>query len=192
MFFLITGASGVGKATVRGMIQSQFADLMETGELAEPGRPPEWSLRGRHEAVEQAVQRALRLQQEGKHFLLCGDVVPPGEVCAAPSADGLNGIAACLLHASPAAQRERLAHRGDDPALIPDHATFADWMRRHIVDCGHHPEVITNGGWDSMRWERWVGAHKPPWRCHIIDTSDLTPVEVATLAAAWIRRTMDA
>lgn len=192
MFLLITGASGAGKSTVRRTIESQFADVLEAGELAELGRTPQWSLRWRHQAVEKAVQRALALEQKGRHFLLCGDPVPPGEVCAAPSADQLTGIAACLLHASPEALRERLSRRGDDPSLLPRHAAFADWMRRHVVDPMHRPDVITGDGWDQMRWDRWVGQRKPPWSCHIIDTSDLTPVEVATLAAAWIRRTIGA
>ena len=34
MFFLVTGASGVGKSTVRKLIEPQFADVLEAAELS--------------------------------------------------------------------------------------------------------------------------------------------------------------
>ena len=93
MLLLITGASGMGKTTVRKIVTAQFADQIESGELADVASPPEWSLRWRHQAVENAVQRAVNVQLYGKHFLLCGDPVAPAEVYAAPSADQLESIA---------------------------------------------------------------------------------------------------
>jgi hypothetical protein len=192
VFLLITGASGAGKSTVRRLIASEFAGVIEAAELVEWGGTPQWSLSWRHKAVEKVVQRALEVQRNGKHFLLCGDPVPTGEVYAAPSADQLNGIAVCLLDVSAEAQRSRLMARGDDPSLVPRHAAFADWMREHVVNPDHRPEVIVQGGWEEMRWDRWLSdrPEREPWTRHVIDTSNLAPEQVARLVAEWIRRVL--
>jgi hypothetical protein len=190
MFFLVTGASGVGKSTVRRRVARRFRDRLVAAELATLGLTPQWSLRWRSQAVEVAVQRALEAQRAGMHFLLCGDPVPPGELYAAPSAEQLAGIAVCLLDAAPHAQRERLLARGDDPALLVHHLAFAAWMREHARDHRHRPEVLLHDSWEAMRWERWMrdDLHRPPWEAQINDTTDLTPVEVSAQVAAWIRQ----
>ena len=190
MLLLITGASGMGKTTVRKMVAAQFAEQLESAELAEVAGPPEWSLRWRHQAVERAVQRAVHVQRCGKHFLLCGDPVPPAEVYAAPSADQLESIAVCLLDATEDSQRLRLTERGDDPALIPHHIAFAAWMRDHITNPRHRLDVVRQGGWEKMQWERSLAAmdQQQLWRSHRIDTTELDPSEVATLVTVWIRQ----
>lgn len=188
MFFLVTGASGVGKSTIRRLIEPEFAGVLEAAELAMLGDTPEWSIAWRHRMVERMVQHALYVQRGGKHFLFCGDPVPPGEVLAAPSADQLSHLAVCLLDASEKAQTARLLARGEDASFIPHHVAFADWMRHHVVDHRYRPEVITQNGWPEMRWERWVastGAH-PPWTGQIIDTSAQSPTEVTHLVAQWL------
>lgn len=192
MFLLVTGASGVGKSTVRRQITRRFRAILVATELATLGLTPEWSLRWRHQAVGRAVQCALEAQQAGKHFLLCGDPVPPGELYAAPSADQLAGITVCLLDAAPHAQRARLLARGDDPELLPHHLAFADWMRQHVADHRHRPEILLQDGWEAMRWERWLrpGLDQPPWEASIIDTTDLTPSDVSAQVAAWVRRVL--
>lgn len=189
MLFLVTGASGVGKTSVRQLIEAEIAGQVAVCELATLGLTPEWSLRWRHQAVEQAVQRALQHQKAGKHFLLCGDPVPPGELYAAPGAGGLADIQVCLLDASPGPQTERLTRRGDPAELVPHHVAFAEWMRRHVVDHRHRPEVIINQGWEEMRWEVWNSDKITvvPWHSHIIDTSDLNPGEVAARVLSWIK-----
>lgn len=199
MFFLVTGASGVGKSTVRRQLTKSFRDVLiaaelatlghTSAELATLGHAPAWTLRWRHQMVERAVQRALEAQERGKHFLLCGDPVPPGELYAAPSADRLDGIAVCLLDASAQAQRERLLARGDDSALLPHHLAFAEWMRAHVLDHRHRPEVLLQDAWEEMRWERWMrdDLARPLWEASIIDTTDLRPSAVGAQVAAWIR-----
>lgn len=190
MFLLVTGASGVGKSTVRQRVAAEFANLLEAAELTEVAGTPEWSLRWRHQAVEQVVRRAIQVQRAGKHYLLCGDPVPPGELYAAPSADQLTRIAVCLLDISAQAQQQRLLLRGDDPALIPHHIAFAAWMREHIANPGHRPDVIMQGGWEQMRWERWLGSAvpEPPWDGTTIDTTDRSPAEVSQLVGGWIQQ----
>src|SRR5688572_4792410 len=153
------------------------------------GLTPEWSLRWRHQAVEQGVQLALQKQREGMHFLLCGDPVPPGELYAAPSAGELAWIEVCLLDISPGKQIERLTQRGDAQEFIPHHVAFAEWMRNHVKDHRYRPEVIIDGGWGEMRWEVWNAEEvtRVPWRSQIIDTSDLEAGEVAGRVLSWIR-----
>src|SRR5215831_6654796 len=126
MFFLVTGASGVGKSTVRKLIEPEFADVLEIAELGMLGSTPKWKIEWRHRMVERTVRRALEAQHEGKHFLLCGDPVPPGEVWAAPSADSLDRLEVCLLDAGERAQTARLLERGDDSNFIPHYVAFAE------------------------------------------------------------------
>jgi energy-coupling factor transporter ATP-binding protein EcfA2 len=188
MFLLVTGASGAGKSTVRRAIAPVLGERIEAVELATLGITPEWSLSWRHRVLEQVVQRAIEADRDGRHFLLCGDPVPPGEVIATPSGDRLSAMHVCLLDVAPEAQRARLLSRGDDPELLPRHVAFAEWMRHHVRDPGHRPEVITGGGWEEMRWDRWVGAGGPrPWTTHEIDTTTLAPADVAAQVLAWIR-----
>jgi hypothetical protein len=191
MFYLVTGASGVGKTTVRKLIEPKLGAGVVACELGSLGITPEWSLRWRHQAVEKAAQLAVKEQESGKDFLLCGDPVPPGELYAAPSAVKLERIEVCLLDVSPEKQIERLTLRGDPPDLIPAHVAFADWMRRHVVDHRYRPEVIINGGWEEMRWEVWNSEDVKvvPWKSHIIDTSELKLSEVAREIVVWIKTT---
>ena len=119
----------------------------------------------RQQAVEAAVQRALALQERGRHLLLSGDPVAVGEVVAAPSADRLERIAACLLDLDADAQEARLTERGDDPALLEHHVAFADWMRAHARDPAYMPHVLTTNAWPQMRWERVV---KGSWDIDVV------------------------
>jgi hypothetical protein len=194
MFFLVTGASGVGKSTVRRLLEPALAGRVETCELATLGLTPEWSLRWRHQAIEQAVIRALQAQKAGVHFLLCGDPVPPGELYAVPSASALEQIEVCLLDVSKEAQIQRLTTRGDAPELIPQHVAFAEWMRHHVADPRYRPEVIIDNGWEKMCWDVWTAreASQTPWRCSRIDTTDSTPDEVAEKVRDWIERHISA
>jgi len=190
MLLLVTGASGMGKSTVRNLVAARFASRIDSAELAEVAGPPEWSLRWRHQAVEKAVQRALQAQRQGRHFLLCGDPVPPAELYAVPSAEHLERVAVCLLDATEEAQRGRLLARGDDPSLLLHHTAFAAWMRAHLVNPRQRLDVVRQGGWEEMNWERALVAMERQ-EIHLserIDTSVLTPDEVAELVALWICR----
>lgn len=194
MFFLVTGASGVGKSTVRHLVKDELTPDVIAAELTEVAGSPDWELvwgheglAWRHQAIEKVVQRALEEQAAGRHFLLCGDPVPPGELIAVPSAPRLDDIRICLLDASEDAQRRRLTERGDDPSRTPLHIAFARWMREHVADPRSHRALVINGGWDQMRWERWIEDPDLRWEAEVIDTSDLSPQEVAVRVLSWIR-----
>ncbi|HEX4010114.1 MAG TPA: hypothetical protein VHX62_08905 [Solirubrobacteraceae bacterium] len=146
----------------------------------------------RQRATEAVVQRALELQAQDRHLLLSGDPVAAGEVLAAPSAVKLDGVAVCLLDVSPQVQAARLADRGDDPALLPHHQAFAEWMRGHARDPRHMPHVLSTNGWESMRWDRWseIDPVGGKWGMEVLDTSQLTRAEVAGEILAWCRRVL--
>jgi broad-specificity NMP kinase len=192
MLFLVTGASGVGKSTVRRILEPQVAPEVECVELAEVSpHSPVRDLAWRQRVVELCVQHAVRLQREGRHLLLCGDPVAAVEVIAAPSAGELADCAFCLLDATPQTQAARLAARGDDPALLIHHHAFAEWMRTQASDPLHMLEVVTTNGWPAMRWDR-VPAAAADWAVHVIDTTDLTPTDTAASVLTWLRSTLAA
>jgi hypothetical protein len=193
MFLLLTGASGVGKSTVRALLERELSTV-RCAELSDLVPIPAYpDLAWRHRATESAVRYALDAQERGLGFLLAGDPVAPGEVLAAPSADRLDGFAACLLDCRADVQRRRLLGRGDSPATFDDHEAFADWLRGHVRNPQHRPEVITSSGWAAMRWERWHGlrAGDRRWRFCEIDTTELSPAQVAGDALDWSRRALE-
>jgi hypothetical protein len=193
MFLLVTGASGAGKSTVRRAIAPRLSPEVECVELRDIiGVPAVPDIAWRHRATEAVVQRALELQAQGRHLLLSGDPVAAGEVLATPSAAGLDAVAVCLLDVSPDAQAARLAHRGDDPALLAHHQAFAEWMRGHARDPRHMPHVLSMNGWEAMRWDRWntMDPIDGNWGMEVVDTSQLTPVQVAEEILTWCRRAL--
>ena len=190
MFLLITGASGAGKSSVRRAIAPTLAsDRVECVELHDVCDVPVVpTIAWRQQAVEAAVQRALALQERGRHLLLSGDPVAIGEVVAAPSADRLERIAACLLDLDADTQEARLTERGDDPALLEHHVAFADWMRAHARDPGYMPHVLTTNAWPQMRWERVV---KGSWEdIDVVQTSSLSREQAAAEVLGWARRAL--
>jgi hypothetical protein len=190
MLLLVTGASGVGKSTARAMVQRDLSPHVECVELLDlTPRPDTVSRVWRQQTVETAVRRAIELQASGRHLLLCGDPVPAAEVVAAPSATEVDAIAVCLLDVAADAQAERLAARGDDPALLPHHQAFAAWMRSQATDPLHMPHVVSDGGWEPMRWER-LQSPADGWQMHVIDTTQMTRQEVADALLDWCRRAL--
>ncbi len=190
MLLLITGASGVGKSTVRAIVGPKLRPRVECAELLDLTSAPVAMTRvWRQQTAEAAVRRAVELQDLGRHLLLAGDPVPAVEIVAAPSATELDAIAVCLLDASDEAQAERLAARDDDPALLIHHQAFAKWMRQQAVDPLHMTHVVSDGGWEEMRWER-LERLAGNWSMHTIDTTHMTKREVGDAVLEWCRRAL--
>jgi len=184
VLLLIAGASGAGKTSVREAIAGELAPGVEAVELRHLGTVPAApDLAWRQRMAERAVARSCVLDAQGRHLLLAGDPVAPGEVLAAPSATSVD-IAVCLLDVSEATQRERLRRRGDPEELLPRHAAFAAWLRRHAEDSTHMPHVLTTGGWDGMRWSRLATL---PWQITVIDGSTMSVAESGRAALQWVR-----
>lgn len=175
---------------MRALIAAELLPHVESVELKDLAPLPIAStLDRRQRAAEIAVRRAVELQASGRHLLLAGDPVPAIEVIAAPSAPQLDAVAVCFLDASAEAQAARLAGRGDDPTLLVHHQAFAEWMRRQASDPLHMPHVVSDQGWEEMRWERLEHV-ADRWRMHTIDTSHLSNEGVADEVLEWCRRAL--
>lgn len=188
VLLLVSGASGAGKSTARRGAAVLLDETFEAVELSDFGPVPEApTVAWRQRTVEQAVRRALELENTGRHLLLAGDPVPAGELLAAPSAHRIDA-AVCLLDVDEHTQTERLAARGDPAELLPLHVAFAEWLRAHAGDPGHNVGAITSNGWEQMQWQRWLGKRPGDWwSMRVIDTSARTGDEVAELVADWCR-----
>ena len=190
MLLLITGASGVGKSTVRTLVARELSPMVECVELLHLSeRPLAMTRVWRQQTAEAAVRRAVELQASGRHLLLAGDPVPAVELVAAPSAAELETIAVCLLDASADAQAKRLRARGDPTELLPHHQAFAEWMRKQASDPLHMTHVVSDGGWQEMRWQR-LEQLAQDWSMHTIDTTDMTTTEVADAVLDWCRHAL--
>lgn len=192
VLLLVAGASGSGKSTTLAAVGDRFpAASVTCREFDSIGVPAGADKEWRHGAVEHWVRQSLREQRQGRHLVLFGQV-PVGELLAAPSADLLDGIAACLLHCSPASRRERLIARGKGEDDLSDHLAFGRWFYGHMTDPAYRPEVIKVRTGVPMRWDRWsdwtAGDHR--WSFEIIDTDVLAPGQTADRIATWIRATV--
>ena len=186
VLLLISGASCAGKTSVRTAIAAALEPAVAAVELRHFGAVPDPpTLEWRQRMAEEAVLAALRLDDAGRHLLLAGDPVAPGEVLAAPSAPMVD-IAVCLLDVRERAQRERLRRRGDPEELFGRHVAFADWMRRHARDPRHMPHVLSTDGWSEMRWSRLADMPTDRWRISMIDGSDMTRAEANQAALQWV------
>lgn len=190
VLLLVTGASGVGKSTVRALVAPELAPAVECVELLMLTPMPRAMTKvWRQQTAELAVRRAVELQESGRHLLLAGDPVPAIELVAAPSAPELDAIAVCLLDASPTAQAERLTERGDPAELLVHHQAFADWMRQQARDPLHMTHVVADDSWEEMRWDR-LEQLAPVWRMHTIDTTEMSRQAVAADLVDWCRRAL--
>jgi hypothetical protein len=192
VLFLVTGASGVGKSTVRELVAPRLGPTFTAVELGDLASTAAVSMRWRQETAEIAAVRAVELAPSGRHLLLCGDPVAPAEVVAAPSADRVGGVAVCLLDATPEAQTSRLTGRGDDPALLDAHLGFGQWMREHTVDPVPRLDVLTQDPAPGARWGRIARLVEcGRWRVTVVGTTDRRPQDVADDVEAWIRRALE-
>jgi hypothetical protein len=188
----VTGVSGAGKSVALHALTRAFAgEPVTCVEFDSVGVPADADTAWRHGVVEHWVRHALGEQEAGRHFILCGQV-PMGELLAAPTADRLDGIAACVLHCSPEVRRARIVSRGDAWGRLDDHVAFGEWFRRHAGDPTHMPHVIRVSSSGDMRWDRWDlwVAGDPRWRFDVIDTDDLTREQAAARVVAWARATL--
>ena len=192
VLFLVSGASGVGKSTVREHLTPRLGSAFTTVELRDLASIETICMRWRQETAEVAAARAAVLSARGQHLLLSGDPVAPAELIAAPSASRAGGVAVCLLDASPEAQTSRLTGRGDDPTLLDAHLGFSQWMREHARNPLPRLEVLTQDDpAPRARWERVTGlVERGQWHVHVVDTSERRPEDVANAVEAWIERAL--
>ena len=65
---------------------------------------------------------------------------------------------------------------------------WAVWHRGHARDPRHRPDVIIDGSWSGMVWDRWTGwaAEDPRWRTHLLDTTDQPVARSVDQVEQWI------
>ena len=188
MLFLVSGASGVGKSTVREQLAPRLGAAFTALELRDLASTAAVSIRWRQETADLAAARAAELLASDRHLLLSGDPVAPAELVSAPAAPRAGGVAVCLLDADPQTQTSRLTRRGDDPALLEGHLGFARWMREHAADPLPRLDVLTHDGAPSARWDRVARlVADDRWRVTVVDTSARAPEDVADAVEHWIR-----
>lgn len=166
-------------------------DNLVVHDFDEIGVPSSADVNWRQRSVEDWVRQALRYQAQGVDVLLTGQS-PLGEILASPSAPQLNGIAACLLDVDDRERCQRLERR--DPGAWDRKAKqaltgWARWHRDHARDPQSRPEVITDSGWDRMRWDRWATwtSADPRWHVTVIDTSGHSVARSAEALRGWVR-----
>ncbi len=126
-----------------------------------------------------------------------GDVLiagqtPLGEWLAVPSATALDGIAVCLLDVDDRIRAERLARRPGAIAPDPDELghllAWASWHRSHAADPRFRQDVIRQGAWEAMRWQRWQDWERGDrrWDVVTVDTSIATVEETVEELTGWI------
>src|SRR6185503_7156804 len=153
MFFLVSGAAAAGKSTLLRNISLQTEDL-ECHDHDEKRVVDAYTC---CQQLEEWVQRALQLQQQGRGFLLVSHS-PLGELLACPSAPKLAEISACLLDCSDIVRVTRMRRRGVDPRWPPtqDVLSWAAWHRVHAWDPQWEQHVIVGNEPADHSYDRWT------------------------------------
>ena len=186
MLFVIGGASGSGKTLNLLGLALGRSDLIVRDEDV-LGFYEDFDCRWRHATTAYFVREALLHQECGRDTVLGGQL-PLGEVLAAPDAEAIDGIAACLLDCDDAIRIARGRIRGG-PAIGRRQVEWAAFLRGHAVDPGHDRGQLRCRDDDgTMRWERWWEWKRgdPRWDVEHVDTTDLTPDQSLHRLTIWI------
>ncbi len=171
-------------------LAARVADL-EPHDFDELGVPRGASRRWRQEATEEWTRRVVTSSTVSRDTLIAGQT-PLGEWLAVPSATALEGIAVCLLDVSDQIRAERLRRRPG--ATAPDRIqlrhllAWASWHRSHAADPQWRQDVIRQGAWEQMRWERWQHWQRGDRRWDVVrlDTSVAPVQETVEQLTHWI------
>ncbi|MFJ4090786.1 hypothetical protein ACIPYS_04325 [Kitasatospora sp. NPDC089913] len=185
----LTGSSCSGKTTVARAVGERIGGVV-VHDFDEVGVPDDADRIWRNRTTEMWVRRALDYQRRGLDLLLTGQS-PLGEVLAVPSAPLLEGIAVCLVDVSDGIRRRRLAERDPgrwDAPAVEAFLGWADWHRQHARDPRYRPDVITDGSWSEMVWNRWTDwtAGDRRWSTHLIDTTDRSVADSVDQVELWV------
>ena len=189
MLLVLTGSSCSGKSTLAFAVADRL-HRVAVHDFDEVGVPAGADRGWRNRTTELWVRRALEYQGRGIDLLLTGQS-PLGEILAVPSAPLLDGIAVCLVDVAGEVRRARLATRDQgrwDAAAVDAFLGWAVWHRGHAHDPRHRPDVIIDGSWSGMVWDRWIGwaAGDPRWRTHLLDTTDQPVGRSVDQVEQWI------
>ncbi|WP_427887954.1 hypothetical protein ACQHIV_33195 [Kribbella sp. GL6] len=189
MLLTLAGSSCSGKTTLADALRTRMQGLV-VHDHDEIGVPENADTRWRHRTTELWIGRALEYQSRGLDLLLTGQS-PLGEILASPSAPLLDGIAVCLVDVADNERRRRLGARDRDrwsSAVLDAFIAWGAWHRGHAQDPRYRPNVITDGGWPEMCWDRWSAWTKddPRWHTHLLDTTGRSIDRSVDHLAQWI------
>ena len=186
MFFLVSGGAAAGKSTLLRNI-SLLTESLKCHDHDEKRVVDAYT---RCQQLEEWVQRALQLQQQGHGFLLVSHS-PLGELLACPSAPKLAGISACLLDCSDIVRVTRMRKRGVDPRWPPtqDILSWAAWHRVHAWDPQWEQHVIVGNGPADHSYDRWTNwkQNDERWQVRTIDTTEVDAGGVLNTVISWIQ-----
>ncbi|MBP2354672.1 hypothetical protein JOF29_005782 [Kribbella aluminosa] len=189
MLLTLTGSSCSGKTTLARALGARLHGLV-IHDHDEIGVPEDADTRWRHRTTELWIGRALECQSRGLDLLLTGQS-PLGEILASPSAPLLDGIAVCLVDVADTERRRRLSSRDGDrwpPAVVDAFVGWSTWHRGHAEDPRYRPDVIIDGGWPEMFWDRWSAWTKddPRWDTQLLDTTGRSIAQSVDDLEQWI------
>jgi len=183
MLIFVTGASGSGKTAVIPGLTEKFPEYA-VHDFDEREQPSDADTRSRQEQTEYWINKSIENQHLGQDTIICGGAVY-GEILACPSISQIEGLAVCLLDCTDTERIRRMQEYGSTPTMKI--LTWAAWLRIHAVDLTWCPEVITEQGYDLMRWhwQAWAQDDKR-WQVTIIDTSDKKIRQIVGEVAKWV------
>ncbi|WP_433011463.1 hypothetical protein [Kribbella sp. CA-294648] len=189
MLLVLTGSSCSGKTTLARALGERVPGVT-VHDHDEVGVPEDADTQWRNRTTEEWIRRALEYQDCGLDVLLTGQS-PLGEILASPSAPRLDGIAVCLVHVADEERRRRLNRRDDgrwSAALLESFIGWSTWHRGHAEDPRYRPEVIINGSWPAMAWDRWSEWTKqdPRWTTHLLDTTEKPIAQSVDALEHWL------
>jgi hypothetical protein len=193
--FFVTGAGGSGKTAALPHLRRLLPELVFC-EFDSVRVPHDAGNMWRQQRTEYWLQQALVHQAEGRDTMILGGALL-GEILASPSAPKVNGISVCLLDCADVVRIDRLRARGGRGAAkgaSQGMLNWAAWMRLHAVDPQWRPDLIKMESAPGMQWARWATWQRgdPRWQVWVLDTTTISPDEIAKHIAGWVHKQREA
>ena len=183
--YFIGGASGSGKTAIMPDLRKIFGDSIAIHDFDDIGVPKGADKKWRQQSTEQWLQKLLNKDEDA---CLLGQIVL-GEILSCPSATQIDLINYCLLDVSDFERIQRLKKRntyGCDQNML----NWSAWLRMHHQDPKWAPHVIQADSANIMDFSQLK--HIETWNdvanVNIIDTTNISLVEVAQKVADWIHK----
>lgn len=174
--FFITGVNGVGKTSIMSFLSMLLpADKFEIHDFDERGVPEDADRGWRISETKHWIAEGNRLAEEGKSTIICGFIKPSDLEDYKLVNQGFPEIVLVLLFANPEIIRQRLTGRYTKNGIFDESQKV---IGKPVS------EFINDNVWFAEKMKSEFEEYNYP----IIDTSDLSPAEVAEKVAEIIRK----